>query len=285
MFRARLLAKISHRLNTDEAKVTVCLDGRDVTVSADRGGPISSSDWIIFEACGFADEASALEYGEKLRAAVEIAGIVTSPAADTGTDTEVVDWGDHMKDHLPEGYHLGSEVHGLRVYSDDDKFLFASFNVTLDVVSSPDHYFSPMEELLPQSLDAIDANLRFAIRSINSAKMTTEPLARIVVAFATIERLASKTDGRTVYTREVVRELLDDVGLTELKQEWGSIYSLRNKLFHGESLSTDVVRKLARRSIEFVIKLVLTMVSRGGIRIPEIANVNVWHKPRVPSED
>ena len=285
MFRARLLAKISHRLNTDEARVTVCLDGHDVTVSADRGGPISRSDWIIFEACGFSDEASALEYGEKLRTAVGIAGIVTSPAADTGTDTEMVDWGDHMKDHLPEGYHLRSEVHGLRVYSDDDRFLFASFNVTLDVVSSPAHYFSPMEELLPQSLDAIDANLRFAIRSINSAKMTTEPLARIVVAFATIERLASKTDSPTVYTRKIVTELLDDIGLTELKQEWGSIYGLRNKLFHGESLSTDIVRKLANRSITFVSKLVLTMVSRGGIRIPEIADVNVWHKQRVSSED
>ena len=285
MFRARLLAKISHRLYTDEARVTVCLDGHDVTVSADRGGPISRSDWIIFEACGFADEASALEFGEKLRTAVEIAGIVTSPAADTGTDTEMVDWGDHMKDHLPEGLHLRSEVHGLRVYSDDDRFLFASFNVTLDVVSSPAHYFSPMEELLPQSLGAIDANLRFAIRSINSAKMTTEPLARIVVAFATIERLAAKTDGRIVYPRKVVTELLDDVGLTELKEEWSSIYNLRNKLFHGESLSTDIVRKLANRSIAFVSKLVLTMVSRGGIRIPQIADVNVWHKQRVSSED
>ena len=192
-----------------------------------------------------------------------------------------------MKDHLPEGYHLGSEVHGLRVYSDDDRFLFASFNVTLDVVSSPAHYFSPMEELLSQSLDAIDANLRFAIRSINSAKMTTEPLARIVVAFATIERLAATADSRTVYTRtsEIVRELLGGIGLTELKQEWSSIYNMRNKLFHGESLSTDIVRNLANRSIEFVSKLVLTMVSQKGIRIPEIADVNVWHKQRVSSED
>ena len=277
MFRARLLAKISHRLHTDEAKVIVCLDGHAVTVSSDRGGPISRSEWIIFEACGFADEASALEYGERLRTAVEITGIVTSPAADTGTNTELVDWGDHMKDQLPEGYHLRSDVHGLRVYSDDEKFLFSSFNIALDVVSSPAHYFSPIEELLPQSLGAIDANLRFAIRSINSAKMTTEPLARIVVAFATIERLASNTDKRTIRTREIVKELLDEIGLTEFMEEWNSIYKLRNKLFHGESLSTDIVRKLANRSITFVSKLVLTMVSRGGIRIPAIADVNGSH--------
>ena len=190
-----------------------------------------------------------------------------------------------MKDQLPEGSHLKSEVHGLRVYSDDERSLFASLNVTLDVVSSPAHYFGPMEELLPQSLDAIDASLRFAIRSINSAKLTTEPLARIVVAFATIERLASKTDNRIAYPRKIVRELLDDIGLTELKEEWSSIYGLRNKLFHGESLSTDVVRKLANRSITFVSKLVLTMVSREGIRIPAIADVNVWHNKRDPSED
>ena len=317
MYRARLLVRISPRLDSDSKRANFHLDNREVTVLSHSEGPLSKTDWITFEALGFPDKTSAQEFGDRLRTAVEVTGIVTSPAADTGTDMTLGTFGKAMEGRMPSVYRIRDERFGLEVYDDDAEFVvFVSAHVNVTTVALIENYLHSMSELSFRSLDAIDGNLRDALRYVNFAKMAEHPLSRIVLAFAAVEFLGQtysqpwspaeksylkkligqcKSDEQFSIAASLdrlyrtglsqgVRELIDRIALPHLKDEWKGLYQSRSELFHGRELYpftyTDRrVSKLANGIVRFASKVVLRLIERKEIRIPEIAKVSVWGQP------
>ena len=291
--------------------------GRQVVITSKTEGDLGDSDWLVFEASKFIDEESAREFGERLRLLLEVTGLVTSPGVDTGEDTPEGSFGKAMQPCIPPGYRIKDEVFGLQLYADDDKVAFVSARVGVETVASMEHYFGPLKELSFQPLELIGRRLQESIQYINFAKVAEHHLSRIVLAFAAVERLGqahsqswsseekeylrklsdqcesdqqflvAKAFGRlhSAGLSEGVRGLLAKIDLSHLSDEWVELYARRSKLLHGRDVYpftyTDRrVSELSNEVIWFASKVILRLIERESIRIPDIAKINLWGQPK-----
>lgn len=310
MYRLRLCGRISSRIDTEDKCLTVSLWGREVTIRSDRDGLLSETDWIVFEVRGFPDKESANEFGYHLRTVVEIAGLCSSFAVDTGNDTRRSYINEKpMRDRmgLPSDFRFGSDIHGLYVYPDDDKTVFVTLGAAVGVVSTnPNLFLAPIEELSSQLLSGLDDDrILSAVRCLTLASMHRESLSRVLLSFAAIEPFGQDqkwsseekqylemlvqtcADDERVEIADAIRRLhrtgliqgvrrfLKSIGLASLDKEWRQLYNRRSRLIHGDGgLTDEEISKFANRALQFVTRVVLTAIKQKGVHLPRASKIN-----------
>ena len=154
---------------------------------------------------------------------------------------------------------------------DDGKTLFLRLGrATGTVRSNVGNFVQALQEAFPESeVSGGDCpSIRRAVRVLNLAEISTEPIAKVVLAVSTIEGLATdpswtdvqkkliesaaawldRTHGggeetgqvveailRTRHSsiRQRIRKMLTSNGLSVLWRDWEALYSKRSRLFHG----------------------------------------------------
>ena len=89
LFDLSLQVKIGRYLTTDEKVLTTAFAGKSVTIRAHRAKKISEAEWLTFEAREFATKAEALDFGERLRTQVQLAGLCSRLGTDAGQEPTV----------------------------------------------------------------------------------------------------------------------------------------------------------------------------------------------------
>ena len=312
-FRLLLQVRIGRVLGTDELCLTTCLAGREVTIrSREDGQPISKAKWIILEARGFATELEASDFGERLRANVQLAAICSGLGADAGLDKVLGEINEALfrsKGWLAPHQRPGPNVHGLSILPDDDNTVFFYGEAALTVVSDPVLFLDAMRELAEQP-SITESTVTFSVRLLNLARINPEPLARIVLTFSAVETVAQDenwSDKQRELIKKLAAEITEDAdggreslevaealqrmhrigvrqgvkrvlcrnGLSHLQKEWDRLYGLRSSLFHGSNqLAEQEVKKLSNDAMKLCSRIILAIIKQNGVELPSIASKN-----------
>lgn len=297
-FRLMLEARTGMPFNREETSLAASFAGRPVTISSYMGEPLRDTNRVVFGARGFTTEKEAREYGEKLRATVQIAGLCTllGVAARPGED---LGWPDVNE----------TDMRGLTVLEDLPGLIFARGDATPSVRANAAQFLGAMSDLADQPLIE-DPEIGFSVRLLNLALVNSEPLGKIVLAVAAIEAAArgapwsdvqrqtldslaegveSDADGnkellevaeaiRRLYRnslRQEVRQFLAANGLNHLWRDWDGLYDRRSKLFHGRRrLSAQEIYALASDAVKLCGRIVLAIIKRRGMVLPAIASAH-----------
>ena len=297
-FRLYLQVRIGKALNTDEAFLTTCLDGREVTIRASLSQPLSEAEWLIFGARGFPTESKARAFGERLRANVQLAALCSSPGVDTGRD-EVLSWiseeygreAGWLKPHQ----RIGPDKHGLVILPDDDNTVFGRGRAEGTVTSSPERFLEAMRELAEQP-SITETALALSVRLLNLARINSEPLARIMLAVSAVEnvakgekwsaeqrdcinKLAAKITDPEVKEavdrmhrfsiRQGIKRVLESNSLDHLWKEWNCLYKRRSSLFHGDrEFTNQEIGELASKATKLCDEIIFGIIKQKGIKLP-----------------
>ncbi len=271
-FRARFRFRVSKKLNIPTAKHQFTIAGREVVLSAVVDEiPIRDSDWLVMNARGFASEQDAIEFGHKLRTAVDVSSVATRLGLDSGVDRPTSGVGQLVREHVARehGTLLRDNVHGLDVFPDDPNVRIFSLSATGTVRKEADPFLENLASLV-ESADRLSNRGKDVVLLLNYALMRTDPVSQIVFALSAVEMLgqqeawseaqerlisdlASDAEKRSACTREERREIADAIrkrlhkislrqgvmrlltslGLEALKKEWDHVYGQRSTLVHG----------------------------------------------------
>ncbi|MDE0600953.1 MAG: hypothetical protein OXI56_04060 [bacterium] len=279
-YRLWLKLRVHRPLATEEIALTASLAGREVTIESERQSqPLSEAPWLIIGCRGFETEYDAREFGEKLRRAVHLAGLCARVGVDAGDpgDDRTVSWVNpevvRGSGDLDPETRYAPDIHGLLVLPDDGKNLFLRMGrATGTVRSNAGDFVQALQEAFPESEPPQGdcPAIRRAVRLLSLAAISTDPIARVVLAISAIEGLATdppwtdmqkeliecaaasleRTHGGDEETRQVVeairkirqssvrqriRTMLAANELKVLWQDWEDLYSRRSRLFHGGS--------------------------------------------------
>ena len=186
--------KIGHRFHRDAESLTATALGRPVSIKS-RFGPISDTDWIVVEACGFLSESEARQFGERLRLLVTIAGLCSHLGIDAGRDATLGQFSKHAlrKMGFEDDLRVPPEIHGVLVLPDDGKSQFIYASASLSVTSDPGQLLEAVEQLSDNSA-SFDAakypdSLINSLRLLNLAMIADDRRAKIVLAIAAVEGL------------------------------------------------------------------------------------------------
>ena len=76
-YRLRLKLRVGKSLDEEGSALTASVAGRTVTIKSEkRGEPLSKASWLVMDCGAFETEAQAREFGEELRRATHLAGLV-----------------------------------------------------------------------------------------------------------------------------------------------------------------------------------------------------------------
>ena len=277
-YRLWLKLRVGKALATEETVLTASVAGREVTIESERQSqPLSEASWLLIGCRGFEAEDDAGGFGEKLRRAVHLAGLCAQVGVDAGDpgDDRTVSWVNpefvRGSGDLDPETRIGPDIHGILVLPDDGKTLFLRMGRATGTVRSNVGYFvQALQEAFPESnVSGGDCpSIRRAVRVLNLAEISTDPIAKVVLAVSTIEGLATdpswtdvqkrlidsaaawleRTHGdgeetgqvveaiqrtRDSSIRQRIRKMLASNGLSVLWQDWEALYSKRSRLFHG----------------------------------------------------
>lgn len=292
--------------------------------SEDRGKPLSETLWLVMTCRGFDTEAQARRFGEELRRATHLAGLCNRVGVDARDPDEdrTVSWHNPevFRSPNPE-MRLAPDVHGIVVLPDDGNNVFVLGRANAQVLASADHFVRSLEECLPENgaVRRGSPSIRRAIRVLSLAEISEDPIAKLVLAVSTIEGLATdrpwtveqqeliqraaewleRAHGdrdeamqvveavlrvRKESIRQRVRKLLEANALSNVWQDWESLYKRRSGLFHGRSeagsehrgshLEEATLRSLGEEAIKLCARIVLSMAQREGIAVPRRAKVH-----------
>ena len=297
-FSLTLEARTGMAFNREEASLAASFADRQVTVRSYMDEPLRETNRVVFEARGFATESEAREYGEKLRATVQIAGLCAhlGVAARPGED---LGWFDVNE----------TDMRGLTILEDAPGLISLRTSATLSIRANADHFLGAMNDLADQpSID--DPEIGLSVRLLNLALVNSEPLGKIVLAVAAIESAArgpswSDTQRQTLESlaeevksaaggneellevaeairrlyrnslRQEVRQFLTANGLNHLWSDWDGLYDRRSKLFHGRRrLSGQEISALAEDAVKLCGRIVLAVIRQRGMVLPAIASTH-----------
>ena len=294
----------------DDVRLTTCLDGREVTIRASDGAqPMSEAEWLVFEARRFPTEPEARTFGERLGANVELAAFCSGLGVDTGPDEVFgsINGEDRQSEGRPKPHpRYGPGVHGLLIRPDDYKPAGAGIRAAITAASDPMIFLGAMRELADQP--SITEHVIAPVRLLNLARITSQPLARIVLAISAVESVAAERDaeGKKWSTKQrksiknlaekitdpevsravknvqkssvakSVERLLCCIGLGRFRKEWKRIYKLRSTLLHGgkKRWQGPEIGKLASDATQLCRKIIFATMKRDGIPLPSVASVN-----------
>ncbi len=311
-FRLRLQVRLG-TLGTDEVCLTTHLAGREVTIRSRKDGqPISKAEWIILGARGFATKPEARDFGERLRANVQLAALCSRLGADTGPDEAKVLSQINEKLWRSEGWlaphqRYGPDVHGLSILPDDENTVFIRIKAEGTVTSNPTQFLDAMRKLAEQP-SITESKVTISVQLLNLAYINPQPLASIVLAFSAIETVA-QDENWSDKQRDLIKKLVAEItnqaggdreslevaealhrmhrigvrqgvkrvlcrnGLSHLQKEWDELYSLRSGLFHGsKQLTEQEVNSLAEGAKKLCSRIILTIIKRNGVKLPSVAN-------------
>ena len=277
-YRLWLKLRVAKALATEESALTASVAGREITIESDRQSqPLSEASWLLIGCRGFEAEDDARDFGERLRRAVHLAGLCARVGVDAGDPGEdrTVSWVNpevvRGSGALDPDTRIGPDIHGILVLPDDGKTLFLRLGrATGTVRSNVGDFVQALQEAFPESdVSGGDCpSIRRAVRVLNLAEISTDPIAKVVLAVSTIEGLATdpswtdvqkkliesaaawldRTHGdgeetgqvieailRTRHSsiRQRIRKMLTANGLSVLWRDWEALYSKRSRLFHG----------------------------------------------------
>ena len=244
-YRLWLKFRLGKRLNSQDSSLTASVAGRTVTIETQSTSEtLSDAAWLLMGCRGFETEEQASRFGEHLRRAAHLAGLSARVGVDAGDPGEnrTVSWVNPDALGIGEGKYrdvrLGPDVHGIAVLPDDGKTLFARLRpATVQVRSSADYFVGALEEAFPDSnaLGNDSPSVRRAIRVLNLAEMSDDPIAKTVLAVSTIEGLATAPPWTDMQQR-----LVEDAA-NWLEQTHGDA--------EGAQQVIDVMRSVRRESI------------------------------------
>lgn len=290
LVKYRLWLKIltAKPLHSEETALTATVAGRPVTIESEGGElPLSRASWLVIGCRGFETEDLARQFGEALRRAIHLAGLCARVGVDAGDPDE-----DRSRSWVnpeavtPEFRHkypeirFGPDVHGIVILPDDDNTVFMRLPAPVPVVrSNAEHFVEALEQALPKGdkRSGESPSIRRAVRILNLAEMSQDPIAKTVLAISTVEGLAvdppwtdeqakliekaakqiedtcgNAEDARQVIEairqirresiRQRIRKLLELNGLSSLWPAWDSLYARRSKLLHDRSAAGDESR-------------------------------------------
>ena len=301
-YLVRLQLRLGARLATDSTCLTATVEGREVSIKAPFGtGPISQSEQVVLEACGFSSMRKAKEFGERLRSVSTIAGLCAHLGVDATQDNALTCFDERQL----RGLGFITPVH-------------------VEVIHKPTGLLSAIEELAapgtPEGLSREMPNpLATALQLLNLAMITRDRRAKIVMAISAIEGLfpqekwtkeqnkwlrqwktdtadrLDKTSAKEMQeianrvrdlqmdrttVRQGVFRILDQNGLGHLRSEWDAVYGLRSKLFHGgATFSRKELSSLAWEAVSLSATIILAMIDRRGIKLPSVARIHFLKLP------
>ena len=297
-FFLTLEARTGRAFNREETRLAASFAGREVTVRSYMDEPLRETNRVVFEARGFATESEAREYGEKLRATVQVAGLCArlGVAAGPGED---LGWPDVNE----------TDMRGLTVQADAPGLILLQTSATLSIRADADQFLGAMNDLADQPpID--DPEVGLSVRLLNLALVNSESLGKIVLAVAAIEaaargapwndvqrqmleRLAEEVESgaggnaellevaeaiRRLYRnslRQEVRQFLAANGLNHLWRDWDELYGRRSMLFHGRGrLSAQEISELAEDAVKLCGRIVLAVIKRRDMVLPAIASTH-----------
>ncbi|MEO8627411.1 MAG: hypothetical protein ABI612_04830, partial [Betaproteobacteria bacterium] len=235
-----------------------------VTVDVD----ICDSEWLVLDTEGVATHAEALEFGHKLRDALEMSSVATRLCVDAGKNLITAGLAEDFRHHLEQqiGPYARDNVHGLDVFIDDPNVRFMDLQATFTVRATRSVSF--WLRCISWNRNKRTTAHQDVILLLNTALMQPHPVAQLVFAVSAVETLGQQewtavqkqlllllaetaessdsvgVDERSeiahmirrrhrVGIRQGVMRLLDDLDLTHLKSVWDEIYSERSTLVHG----------------------------------------------------
>ena len=308
-FRLRLKVRIGKKLNTEQKCLAVEFGNRQVTIRSEKDNQaLQETTWIFLEACGFATEDEAHDFGAKLRDAVSVGALCSRLGADPGQD-ELHSW---LNEELlkSEGVlstqsRLVPDRHGLVVMPDDGNNVFLRISrPEVTVRSDPAQFTGALTALAaPLPMDEV----RISVRLLNLAMLNSDPIARIILAVSAVESLvvarrwgADKRKYINDLANRIDNEFPGDSGFQQiatairnisplsvgkgieqvlndeaLKNKWDSFYGRRSRLVHGpKPLDQQELGQLASDAIHLCTKILLITLKRTGASLPEIATTH-----------
>lgn len=311
-FRMRLRARIGKSLTSAATSKTVVVMNKDVIISSQKTEePLNKAKWIVLRAGGFATEEAAQHFGSRLRSILQLAALSVRLGVDVGEDkpTSVINE-DFARTLglLKDGQRIAPNVHGLSIFPDDENIRFPMIEAEATVTADPEQFLSALKESGESGENSLGAATN-AVRLLNLALMTSEPLAQMVLSFSAVEELgqnenwnesqmalinelasaaiatkeatasereevahAIRTGLYRLSLRQGVMRLLSRLGLAAQRREWDRLYSVRSGVFHGTArLSGSEMSQAAHDTVTLCGRIILGIVAREGAQPPSIA--------------
>ncbi len=275
-----LKVRLGKSVYSDETALTATIAGRVVTIEAeDSGQPLSQASWVIMGSRDFETEDLARQFGEELRRAAHLAGLCAGVGVDAGDPGEdrTMSW--LNPEVIPQEFRrarVRPDVHGIVVLSDDENIVFTGGRADITGLSNAEEFVQALEQALPRNDAPLGGSppIRRAIRILSLAEMNKDPIAKAVLAIATVEGLAvdqswpagqvkliedaadwlEGTHGdkenvqqvievirrvRPQSIRQGIKKLLETNDLSSLWPDWEALYNKRSRLLHDNSSSAD----------------------------------------------
>jgi hypothetical protein len=310
-YRIRLRVRLGKALTSDATSIALICDGRPVELkSQNPDEPLKKAKWVVFVAKGFETEEAARSFGERLRAQVELAALSSRLGVDTGENQPTSwlseEWA-RSQGLIGEGEHIFPNVHGLLIVPDNENSKVFILEGQATVSADPGQLIAAVEELSHAGLTDL-GNCTIGVRLLNFALMSSEALARAVLAFAAVEalgqdemwsdrqrrrleELASEVDieaaGKDSELREIseaLRRSLHRIGLRQgvlrvlqrldlncLKKDWDRLYTVRSGIFHGtRNFSRHELEAFGNDALSLCARIVMKDVQTKGHHIPEV---------------
>jgi hypothetical protein len=313
-YRMRLRVRIAKPFTTTDTQRSVLINGREVTVRAgNKDQPLSEAKWLVLTTGGFASEADAKDFGDDLRVRFEIVSFCSRLGIDGGNDRPTTwmseDFARNIGFIRPEE-RVMPNVHGVMVMPDDGLTRFPGLSATATVSADPAPILSALAEVNPTT--ASNPRAFTAVRIMNAALMTSEPLAQLVLAFSAVEELGQdetwttrqrkKLDDlaasleaeavgepelREVGTalrslhrlslRQGAMRMLSRLGLKHLRKDWDRLYGIRSGIFHGtKRLNPSENAAFANEVLALCGKVIVMQLRQDGIEPPAIAATHFY---------
>jgi hypothetical protein len=300
-WRARLRFRLQKKLAIEANEHRLQVAGYQVVLTPPTSDQkIGDSPWLIMNARGFVSEDDALQFGKKLKAALEVSAIAARVGVDTGRDLATSSLFQAVRDDIlwQTGSDIRPNIHGLDVFPDDPNTRFFAMSATGTVRAGPVPLLSDLDGL-HRNASAPSQRIADIILLLNYALMQPEPVAQIVFAVSAVESLGQDqtwtADQKTLLKqlmtaalqsvtgtaderqevadairkslhrltlRQGVFRLLDRLGLAHLKKPWDDLYEERSTLVHGLAPKPGAdYSDLAHRTVSLCGQILLTAVA------------------------
>lgn len=307
-YRARLRVRSAKSLTTKETELLVTIAGREVRITSQvKDESLGEAMWMVFNAHGFQSKEEASEFGNNLRAILDLVGFSNRIGIDTGEDKSTAWINERFAKSIglitPEE-RLHPNIHGLAVVPDDGLSFFAGISANGKVTADPASFLRSLMELGSSGPVRLGEQVA-AVRVMNRALLSQEPLAQIVLAISMIEAIgqdenwtpaqrqlledmAAKLEGQEgvgpeelevaaalrrgmhrIGLRQGVMRVFRRLGLDHLRKEWDRIYSERSRLLHGTKLFADSeISELANAAIGMAGEVLIALLRAEGVAVP-----------------
>lgn len=297
-FRVRLRFRIGKSLNAETKEKDLTFRGRRITVTALDAEKLRDAKWLAVNARDIPDRDEAISLAKHLKIAILLAATRFHIGVDLGKDLATSAWGDTIRKEMIDstGNDPRPNVHGVDIFSEPPQGVYITINAEMRVLAGADQFFDHLDPLSNAELSTLHQN---ALRLLNSATFSGDPVSKLMLAVASVEMLCEKAkwspqqkafiqdakqraagDVRMsaaeqqqmsgaldrTYTPGVgegVRFLLTRLGmLDELWARWDAMYQQRSGIVHGKRPADEYdLSQLATEAADLAFRIVMKAAS------------------------